>query len=115
MDALTNNGWTVHDVSRQQLGCDLLAKKGQRTIFVEVKSSLSTCAPSLTNREWQQAKKYQLIYILAIVENFQPTETNNVYWIPNPATSCAANSVTTLSYTISRSVWSVATKPLSSI
>jgi len=114
-DALKQDGWTVYDVSRQQLGCDLLAKKGRRTIFVEVKSSLATCAPTLTNREWQQAQRHQSDYILAVVENFVPTATNTVYWIPNPAVSCAANPITTLSYTISRSVWTVATSPLSSI
>lgn len=114
-EALTQDGWAVYDVSRQQLGCDLLAKKGHRTIFVEVKSSLATCAPTLTSREWQQAQRHQSDYILAVVENFVPTATNTVYWIPSPAASCAANPVTTLSYAISRSVWTVATSPLSSI
>jgi hypothetical protein len=114
-DALTEAGWSVYDVSRQQLGCDLLAKKGQRTIFVEVKSSLSTCAPSLTSREWQQAQRYQGNYILAVVERFDPAAMNTVFWIPNPASTCRANPLTTLIYAISRSVWTTAICSLANI
>lgn len=99
-DALIHDGWAVYDVSRQQLGCDLLAKKGRRTIFVEVKSSLATCAPSLTNREWQQAQRHQSDYILAVIENFVPTATNTAFWIPNPTATCIANPVTMLNHTI---------------
>lgn len=115
MQALTADGWTVYDVSRQQLGCDLLAKKGHRTIFVEVKSSLATCAPSLTAREWQQAQRHGQDYILAIVENFDPTSSNTVFWVPNPAGSCVANAVSSISYGISRSTWTAVTCPLAFI
>lgn len=115
IEALVADGWTVHDVSRQRLGCDLLAKKGHRTIFVEVKSSLATCAPSLTDREWQQAQKHASDYILAVIENFDPLSANTVFWIRNPAASCKANAVSALSYVIARSVWTTVTCQLSSI
>lgn len=115
IEALVADGWIVHDVSRQRLGCDLLAKKGHRTIFVEVKSSLATCAPSLTDREWQQAQKHASNYILAVIENFDPLSANTVFWIPDPATNCKANAVSALSYVITRSMWTMVTRPLSSI
>lgn len=53
---LQQNVWMVHDVSRQQLGYDLLAKRGKETIYVEVKSSVGFCTPAFTSREWQQAE-----------------------------------------------------------
>jgi hypothetical protein len=108
-DQLTSDGWTVYHVSRQQLGYDLLAEIGARTVFVEVKSSSGYCTPVLTAREWQQAKALGDRYILAILENFDPTGQNNIYWIPDPATSCIANLRTTINYAIPRASWTRAT------
>ncbi|WP_175738900.1 protein NO VEIN domain-containing protein [Burkholderia ambifaria] len=104
-EALTLAGWTVHDVSRMQLGCDLLAKKISRTILVEVKSSLATCAPVLTNREWAQAQAHKNNYVMAVIENFDAASSNTIFWVPNPATNCAANVLSTVTYSIARSVW----------
>ncbi|MCS3398462.1 protein NO VEIN domain-containing protein [Burkholderia thailandensis] len=104
-EALTLAGWTVHDVSRMQLGCDLLAKKSSRTILVEVKSSVATCAPVLTNREWAQAQAHKNNYVMAVVENFDAASSNTIFWVPNPATNCAANVLSTVTYSIARSVW----------
>lgn len=106
---LMDAGWTVHHVSRQQLGYDLVAQRGTRTVFVEVKSSSGYCTPSLTAREWQQAKAYRDQYILAVVEHFDPAGANNVYWIPDPATSCVANARTSVIYAIPRASWTRAT------
>jgi len=114
---LEGAGWTVHDVSRQSLGYDMLAKKGSQTSFVEVKSSLSLCSPSLTAREWLQAKTHKMRYVLAILENFDPSgnSINSIYWVKDPATICSANASTITSYTIPRSEWVGVVVPFSNI
>lgn len=112
---LAAEGWEVHDTSRQQLGYDIFAQKGKRKRYVEVKSSLATCNPSLTAREWQQAKAHGNEYILAIVEMFKPTEENTVYWIPDPSARCVATMQPTVSYVIPRTSWITATVSISSL
>ena len=113
--ALTANGWTTYDVSRQQLGYDIFATKKRRKLYVEVKSSLGACSPSLTAREWQQAKFHSNSYVLAVVENFNPINQNTVYWIPDPANHCASTTQTSVSYSIARSSWVIAAVPLSQL
>lgn len=108
-DHLTRAGWTVYHVSRQQLGYDLIAEYGTRTIFVEVKSSSGYCTPTLTSREWQQANTLADRYVLAVVENFDPAGTNGIYWVPDPAANCVANARTTTAYAIPRASWTQAT------
>lgn len=103
-DALMQSNWKVHHVSRQQLGYDLIAEKGQESRFIEVKSSLATCSPSLTAREWQQAQRYRSKYVLAIIENFNSSGVNTVYWICDPA-RCVPSMITTQSFQITRSSW----------
>ena len=114
-EALKNAGWTVYQVSRQQLGYDLLAKKGSTTRYIEVKSSLSYCSPSLTAREWSQALAHKTSYILAVVENFVPDGANTIYWIPDPANSCTANPSSSVNYAIARSSWTLASVNMASI
>ena len=106
--ALTAAGWTAHSVSRQQLGYDIFAQRGTQKRYVEVKSSLGQCSPSLTAREWQQASYHASSYVLAIVENFNPIAANVVYWVRDPANRCPANSQTTISHGIARSSWTAA-------
>ena len=103
--ALTANGWTAHNVSRQQMGYDFLAKRGTTTRYIEVKSSLGLCSPALTSREWQQAKAHGSAYILSIIENFNSTGANTVFWVPDPANSCTARPSQTVNYAIVRSSW----------
>lgn len=107
--ALENNGWEVHDVSRQKLGYDLYAKKGREIRYVEVKSSLSLCQPVLTSREWQQANSHAAHYVLAVVENYNPEIENIVYWVSDPANRCIASTRVTTEYSIPRRSWSMAT------
>jgi hypothetical protein len=109
---LQQNGWMVHDVSRQQLGYDLLAKRGQRTIYVEVKSSVGFCTPAFTSREWQQAEIHGTSYVLGVLENFNPLGMNTVYWIPDPAHSCLQRQSLSVTHSIPRSSWSAATVPV---
>ncbi|WP_243383128.1 protein NO VEIN domain-containing protein [Geothrix alkalitolerans] len=113
--ALTAAGWTTHIVSRQQLGYDIFVQRGAQKRYVEVKSSLGLCSPSLTSREWQQAKFHGHNYILAISENFNSAAQNVIYWIPDPANRCSANPQTTISHGIARSSWTCAAIPLANI
>jgi hypothetical protein len=107
--ALRHARWTVYDVSRQHLGYDLLAQRGRETRYVDAKSSLGLCTPTLTAREWQQAKMHGLAYVLAIVENFNPTEQATVYWVTDPANNCVAREATQITHSIARSSWTTAT------
>lgn len=114
-DALTTNGWMAHHVARQQLGYDLLATKAGHTRYIEVKSSLGLCTPSLTSREWQQASAHGTSYVLAVIENFNPAKANTIYWVPDPATSCTAKQSQTINFAISRSSWANAAVAIASI
>jgi hypothetical protein len=107
IETLSVNGWEVFDVSRQSLGYDILAKKGKRTIFIEAKSSLGRCTPSLTSREWQQSRALGENYILAVIENFDPLgELENViHFVPNPALLSGISESTTTKYSIPRASW----------
>jgi Domain of unknown function (DUF3883) len=110
--ALTAAGWSVHVVSRQQLGYDIFAQHGTHKRYVEVKSSLGLCSPTLTAREWQQANYYGTHYVLAVIENFNPTAQNVIYWVHDPANRCTSRSQTTVSHCIPRSSWTSAVVPL---
>ena len=113
--ALTADGWTAYVVSRQLLGYDIFAQKGSKKRYVEVKSSLGLCSPSLTNREWQQASFHSDSYVLAVVENFNPTGQNMIYWIPDPANRCIAIPQTTVLHSIPRSSWTAATVSIAAL
>jgi hypothetical protein len=106
--AMRAAGWTVHDVSRQKLGYDLIVQRGRVTKYVDVKSSLGLCAPTLTSREWQQATAHGDDYVLALLENFNPTGENVIFWVRNPATNCTASESRTIQHSISRSSWQLA-------
>lgn len=113
--ALRSDGWESHVVARQQLGYDIFAQKGSRKVYVEVKSSLGQCSPALTSREWQQASYHSETYVLSVLENFNPTAQNTIYWIPDPANRCVATQQTSITYSIPRSSWSIATVPLDQV
>lgn len=110
--ALVADGWTVHVVTRQQIGYDIYATKRRQIRYVEVKSSLGYCSPSLTAREWHQAQAHQGNYILAIIENFNPLGDNTIYWIPDPANVCIATPQTTISHSIARGSWGLGVVPI---
>lgn len=113
--ALAAAGWTTHAVSSQRLGYDIFAQKGRQKRYVEAKSSVGMCSPSLTAREWQQAHCHGASFVLAIIENFNPTAQNVIHWVSDPAHSCVATPQTTISHGIARSSWAAATVPLSGI
>lgn len=112
LSLLQQNRWMVYDVSRQQLGYDLLAQRGRRTIFVEVKSSSGFCTPVFTAREWQQAERHGTSYILAVIESFNPLAINTVYWVPDPSHVCLQRQSLTVTHAIPRRSWTTATIPI---
>ena len=109
---LEENGWTVHVVSGQKVGYDLFAQSGQRRLYVEVKSSLGQCSPSLTAKEWQMAEHYRQDFVLAVIEDFKATSEYTVYFVPDPSKTCVTTAQTTISYRISRGSWSLVTAPV---
>lgn len=113
--ALQAEGWETVDMSRQQRGYDLLAKRGRRTCYVEVKSSVSTCTPVLTAKEWLSARTHKDRYILAIIENLNIDTQNEIYWVADPVKTCASTRRTTVAYQIGRSSWTRATVSLADI
>jgi len=114
-EALVTAHWTVYNVSRQQVGYDLLAQKGRRTVYVEVKSSLGYCTPRFTEREWQMAAHHGQDYVLAVVENYNPSGTNGIFWIPNPAATLTANPSLVRQFSVSRTAWQASAVPISRI
>lgn len=101
---LEENGWAVADHSRLGLGYDLLATNGSHKRYVEVKSSVGTCSPALTDNELAEAKKLKAEYVLAVVENFDPNGPVTVLWVTDPARLSPSPRVTTL-HSIPRSRW----------
>ena len=105
---LESKGYTVTDVSSGGWDCDLLAKLGDKGnfIFVEVKSSVGTCNPTLTEREWLRAEKEADRYWLAIVENMGEMGRDGVpvHYIRNPS-SLEHNESNVRSYNINRKSW----------
>jgi hypothetical protein len=112
---LQANGWTTHDVSRQRVGYDLWIQRGRDTRYVDVKSSLGYCTPTLTAREWQQARVHASRYILAIVENFSPGGSNLIHWMPNPTAVPTAREATVQQFSIPRTAWLAGTVGLEDI
>lgn len=101
---LSREGWAVIDRRRQSAGFDFQASKGGKTIFVEVKSSAGLCAPNLTAKEFREASRLDNKYIVAVVENFEPTREARILWIRNPA-GMSLNSRTVEVYPLPRAVW----------
>jgi hypothetical protein len=111
--ALRQNDWIVYDVSRQHLGYDILAQRGRSTAYVEVKSSCGYCTPTLTTREWQQARRHSEQFVLAVLEHFDPKALNTVYFVRDPANTCSATELQTTTHSIPRSAWTAVAVPAS--
>ena len=82
---LEARGYSVIDVSRAGVGYDLRACKGERELFVEVKSSTSSLSITLTQNEWITATKNRDKYWIAYYENFDPDTDVSPMWIRDPA------------------------------
>ena len=101
---LEGNGWKVFDVSREGVGFDLLARKGEEELFVEVKSSTSSLSITLTKNEWLTATKNRDKYWIAYFENFDPAIEEDPKWIQDPAKMVPTERETT-EYSLPRSQW----------
>lgn len=104
-------GWVVTDTSLSKCGCDFKIVKAGKMKFVEVKSSVSNCTPTLTKTEFDQARFFKNDYVIAIVENFRPSLPATIQWIENPARlQMTVRQV--VEYTLPRSIWRKHTSPM---
>lgn len=101
---LERDGWTVTDKSRLNLGYDLLGLRGGRTIKIEVKSSAGRCSPTLTPNEFAEACSSRGAYVLAIVEDFEPSRPASVKWVHDPARLLFTKRAVA-AYSLPRSQW----------
>lgn len=116
IEALRNSGWSdVYDVSRQQVGYDLIAKRRQLVRYIDVKSSVGSCSPTLTAREWQQASVHGPRYVLAIIDHFNPTGQNTVFWVVDPYRTCQARFSRSVQFRIAQADWRTVTVSLEQI
>jgi len=83
--ALVADGWTVVDKTRLAVGYDFLAWKSGTTRHIEVKSSAGKCNPVLTDNEYIESRRLRHSYVLAIVEDFDPTAALRIFWVQDPA------------------------------
>ena len=101
---LESDGWQVLDFTRLGAGYDFKVTKAGTVRLVEVKSAVGKCAPTLTKREYDEAKHFRSRYVLAIVENYDPTQAVNIQWVQDPAAlQVTIRSIT--GYYLPRSVW----------
>lgn len=101
---LEADGWQVIDVTRLGIGYDFKATKAGVLRLVEVKSAVGRCAPTLTQREYREAKQARNLYVLAIVENFDPLKPVTIRWVQDPARLQMTVRNTT-AFFLPRSVW----------
>jgi len=101
---LAENGYEVFDVSREGVGYDLLARKGDEELFVEVKSSTSSLSITLTKNEWITATKNRDKYRIAYYENFTPETEGEPMWIFDPA-KINPTERQTVEYSLPRDQW----------
>lgn len=110
MSDLRRMGFSVIDVSGGGFGCDLIAKKNDRTLRVEVKSSVGPCSPTMTDGEWREALRFRENYVLAILDFFDPEESEEgrVFYLVDPASLESRGVVkhrTTTNHVIGREGW----------
>ena len=80
-----------------------------------MKSSITRCSVTMTAREWQQVQYHGARYVLAIIEDFNPTATNAIHWVTDPANRCQSHQVQTIEQVIPRSSWTQNTVGLNQI
>lgn len=103
---LRSRGWVVSFyTNRRGYGFDLWARRGDRAMVIEVKSSLSEHGTvSLTPMEYHAAQHHGENYILAIVENLEGGSPL-LYMIQNPVGVLQIGRRETTSYAITRALW----------
>jgi hypothetical protein len=103
---LRANGWRIVFYSRKRgYGFDLWAKKNNKIMVLEVKSSISNLgAITLTPNEYEAAQRYNDNYFLVLVENIQ-SDLPSVSMIQNPVDRLHINRVSLESYRIPANDW----------
>lgn len=103
---LRTKGWEVaFYTNRRGYGFDLWARKGNRAMLVEVKSSLQTLGSvTLTSTEYSAACKHCKNYVIALVEHMD-SDSPRLRMIQNPAHNTEITESKSTSYVITRSEW----------
>ena len=103
---LRSQGWEVaFYTNRRGYGFDLWARREDRAMVVEVKSSLGALgAVSLTRTEYQAAQEHSDSYVLALVEHMDSVSPR-LHMIQNPVAALEIEERMSASYVISRAEW----------
>ena len=99
---LQSCGWEVRYRANQRgLGYDLEATRDGQTLFVEVKSSVSSANLELQQSEWSAAQSHGDCYVLAVVDFFGSTNPR-IWYVRNPAASAEPVERTIITYRFAR-------------
>ena len=103
---LRSQGWEVaFYTNRRGYGFDLWARREDRAMVVEVKSSLGALgAVSLTRKEYQAAQEHSDSYMLALVEHMD-SGSPRLHMIQNPVAALEIEERMSASYVIARAEW----------
>jgi len=107
---LRSQGWEVaFYTNRRGYGFDLWARRENRAMVIEVKSSLGALgAVSLTPTEYQAAQEHGDSYVLALVE-YMDTDSPRLRFIQNPVAVLQIDERMSANYVIARAEWLQAT------
>ena len=103
---LRSQGWEVtFYTNRRGYGFDLWARREDRAMVVEVKSSLGALsAVNLTPTEYQAAQEHSDSYVLALVEHMDGVSPS-LHMIQNPVAELEIEECMSASYVIARAEW----------
>ena len=103
---LRSQGWEVaFYTNRRGYGFDLWARRENRAMVIEVKSSLGALgAVSLTTTEHQAAQKHGDSYVLALVEHLN-SDSPRLLMVQNPVATLRIVERMSASYVIARAEW----------
>lgn len=103
---LRSQGWEVaFYTNRRGYGFDLWARRKDRAMVVEVKSSIATLgAVSLTPTEYRAAQEHRDSYVLALVEHMD-SDSPRLRMIQNPVAALQVEERMSASYVITRAKW----------
>lgn len=103
---LRSQGWEVaFYTNRRGYGFDLWARREDRAMLVEVKSSLAALGTvNLTHTEYMAAQEHGESYVLALVE-YIDSVSPRLHMIQNPAATLVIEERMSASYVITRAAW----------
>ncbi len=100
-ELLENEGWIATNIRYAGYGYDIIAKKGDTEIHVEVKSSGRKVQPHLTENEFYAADRLRESYWLALVDNWDG-DKGDITYVVNPISALKFKEIQTLSFRFSR-------------